>query len=100
MDKMIPATKHACTGRKYHQLVKLIDDINGLYRIPSQGGLHLTANISGCTLTLSNKLALSDVGVYPSSHFSQNNSNSLLFGFVKTSTDKIEKAFSIIRNDI
>lgn len=88
-------------SERYHQLVNLIDDVNGLDRIPSQGGLHLAANISGCVLTLSNKLALSDVGVYPSSHFShKHNSNALLFGFGKTSSDKIEKAFSIIKNAI
>lgn len=85
-------------SERYHKLTALIDSIDGLNRIPSQGGLHVAANVSGSALTLANKLALSDIGVYPSSHFSnQSQSNALLFGFGRISTEKIEKAFSRIR---
>lgn len=92
--RWFPPPSTNAQGEQCHQLVNLIDDINGLYRIPSQGGLHLAENISGCTLTLSNKLVLSDVGVYPSPHFSQkNNSDSLLFVFEMISTEKIQNSF-------
>ncbi|MCS0429320.1 hypothetical protein [Vibrio diabolicus] len=41
---------------------------------------------------MANKLALSNIAVYPSSHFSiNNNSNALLFGFGIIPTPKIEK---------
>ncbi|EKO3424298.1 PLP-dependent aminotransferase family protein [Vibrio fluvialis] len=88
-------------SERYHKLTALIDSIDGLNRIPSQGGLHVAANVSGSALTLANKLALSDIGVYPSSHFSnQSQSNALLFGFGRISVDKIEKAFSLIRTSV
>ncbi|HHF2851971.1 TPA: hypothetical protein ACPJZ8_001137 [Vibrio diabolicus] len=48
---------------------------------------------------MANKLASSNVAVYPSSHFSINNhSNALLFGFGIIPTPKIEEAFDIIQS--
>lgn len=86
-------------SERYHKLTQLIDNIDCLQRIPSQGGLHIAAEVSGCATQMMNKLASSNVAVYPSSHFSINNhSNALLFGFGIIPTPKIEKAFDIIQS--
>ncbi|MCG9595510.1 PLP-dependent aminotransferase family protein [Vibrio sp. Isolate25] len=84
---------------KYHQLTQLIDGVDGFSRIPSQGGLHVAANVTTCAVELSRKLESLDVAVYPAAHFSvENQSNAVLFGFGKISPQSMDKAFSIIRS--
>ncbi|MDV5060429.1 hypothetical protein [Vibrio diabolicus] len=86
-------------GKRYHKLTQLIDKVDLLQRIPSRGGLHIAAEVSGCATKMANKLASSNVAVYPSSHFSINNySNALLFGFGIIPSQKIEEAFDIIQS--
>ncbi|WP_259344985.1 aminotransferase-like domain-containing protein [Vibrio diabolicus] len=86
-------------SERYHKLTQLIDNVDCLQRIQSQGGLHIAAEVSGCATQMVNKLASSNVAVYPSSHFSINNhSNALLFGFGIIPTPKIEEAFDIIQS--
>ncbi|MDW1607593.1 hypothetical protein R7O81_23620, partial [Vibrio sp. Vb2977] len=59
----------------------------------------IAAEVSGCATQMMNKLASSNVAVYPSSHFSINNhSNALLFGFGIIPIQKIETAFDIIQS--
>lgn len=84
---------------RYQHLCHLIDKVSFLERIPSEGGLHLAAEVKGCSVELSKKLEKLGVAIYPVSNFSYGRkSNAVLFGFGKISIEEMDRAFSIIRS--